>query len=103
MSASITLTTEEQWSLNNALRLENAGFTQAAQWLRDQILVLRGIKWDDSKGEAPIVHDAKAWKALFRAHRGSIEPFLPKKDISPYPASQPIPIPHFMRDDQIKA
>ncbi len=93
MSATIPLTEAENHDLTIALRLENAGFATAAQWLRNQILVLRGVKWDDSKGEAPIVHDAKAWKALFRAHRGSVTPYSP----------QPIPIPPSTRDDQVRA
>ncbi len=76
MPGTLNLTAAEQTTLTNALRLEQAGFPQAAQWLRDRIPVLQLIDWSEPPSR-PSDTDAVVWEALFRAHRGSAAPLSP--------------------------
>lgn len=73
MSGTISLTPSEQHDLTTALRLEAAGFPEAARWLRSHIMSLRLLDWDDP-APSPKAEDIAQWIALFRAHRGSMPP-----------------------------
>lgn len=73
MSGTISLTPSEQHDLTTALRLEAAGFPEAARWLRSHIMSLRLLGWDDPVPEFK-AEDIAQWIALFRAHRGSAPP-----------------------------
>lgn len=79
----LSLTPEEHSALTIALRLERAGFTEAAQWLREQILCLRGVTWEDPVipqtplTPAQIEEVRLRYRELFRTHRGSPAPFTP--------------------------
>lgn len=79
---SIYLTPEEQTTLTIALALENEGFTSAAQWLRNQIAALKGVKWDEPPHPG-------GWEAVFRTHRGSLPPVVTPTPTAHQPAIRP--------------
>ncbi len=97
MSGLISLTAQEQAFLNASLRLENAGYPEAAQWLRDQIKPLRGIDWTDVKDK--LQHKHVPMEDLFRIHRGSLPP-QPSTTITVTPLTTFTPSP---RPDQTMA
>ena len=68
MSAEIKLTNLEQHEITIALRLEHAGFTEAAKWVRSQIEPLRGIDFEKNEVITMRVED------IFSIHRGSLPP-----------------------------
>lgn len=97
----IPLTPAEQTRLTVALELENAGFHESANWLREQIATLRGIKWHEvaEKNEKKPL-DSAGWERLFRIHRGSLPPQSPSQisHLNPLPQS----ITPTIREDQTR-
>lgn len=99
MSGTIPLSPEEQTRLTVALELEDAGFQEAAKWVRTHILSLRGIVWKEDPSESPLSIDPKSWEELFRIHRGSLSPVSQPPTVLPPPSM----VSPKIRPDQITA